>query len=277
MRRRPESGRRILATALAALLPVAVAVACESDTGGAGGAPTTTVDPGAGALEGTTFTSTSVTEDGAARPLASSAPITITFDQGVLRWRAGCNSFGGPAVVDGDRLRLGDEVGGTAMGCAPALQAQDDWLVGFLRDGPTWTVAGDELTLTSGGTTIRLTSSGSASAVPLIGTAWTLETISDGRTASSVPEGVAATLSFSADGTVTGTGTCNGYSATSTVSGDSITFVPGPTTLIGCSPAETVVEQAVQTTLVGTVRYAIDHDRLTLERPDGSSLTYRAG
>jgi heat shock protein HslJ len=169
-------------------------------------------------------------------------------------------------------------MGGTEMGCPGGRLEQDDWLIGLLTSGPTWQLDGDGMLLTAGATTVRLVDE--EVAVPdatLVDTRWTLETIIDGETASSVPTGVTATLTFDEQGGVVGTGTCNGFGGTYTATAGTLTFVPGPTTLIGCPGGQAEVENAVAATLSGVTTYTIDGDRLTVTVDDtGRGLVYRA-
>jgi heat shock protein HslJ len=227
-------------------------------------------------LDGRAFVSREVLEDGTPRPLAAGTEIQIDFDGDTVRWRAGCNSFGGPFDVAGGRLVL-EEMGGTAMGCDQPRMDQDEWLSAFLRSEPAITLDGDDLTLTGSAIEIRFLDEDSVTTdTELVGTTWTLDTIVDGETASSVPAGVTATLVLAADGTATGSGTCNGYGAEYSIEGGTITFVPGPTTLIACPAPQGEVENAVSATLSGDVAWAIEGDQLTLEGPDGHGLVYRA-
>jgi heat shock protein HslJ len=111
-------------------------------------------------LLGRTFTSTAVTEDGEPRPLVPGTRIEVSFavreEHWPIGWKAGCNSlFGTDAEITADRLVV-REIGGTLVGCRNDLQAQEDWLSGFLESAPEWRLSGDHLTLTSGRTVIEL-------------------------------------------------------------------------------------------------------------------------
>lgn len=105
------------------------------------------------------FLSVSVTEGDGPRQLATDDPIRLAFeerdDRDVVRWRAGCNTYGGTVNVTAERLLLG-EISGTQVGCRDELHEQDEWLVGFFAADPRWRLGDDMLTLTSGEAVIEL-------------------------------------------------------------------------------------------------------------------------
>lgn len=137
--------------ALAAALSLLTLIACGSDGDEAEQAPAD--------LWGRTFISTVVTEDGEPRPLVPDTRIRVTFEEreerGVVRWEAGCNTFGGEVEIGAERLLVG-EITGTEIGCPDELHEQDNWLGGFLGSDPRWRSSDDRLTLTSGDTVIEL-------------------------------------------------------------------------------------------------------------------------
>ncbi len=224
-------------------------------------------------LDGRSFLSVAVTEDGAPRPLAPDTRIRLNFDGTNLGASAGCNQIGGTYELDGDRIVY---TGGamTEMGCDPPRHAQDDWLVAFLGSGPTYALNGHDLVLTSGTTVVTLLDEEAADPDrPLVGTTWTLTTIFSGGpdgAAVSIPEGVVATLTFNEDGTVDVHPGCNQGSGTYTVDGDTITFGDIAMTAMGCDDARGQVEADVVTVLgAATVQFAIDGAGLTLETEEG--------
>jgi heat shock protein HslJ len=120
-------------------------------------APPPTPDPGA-PLWGNEFLATRVTEQGRARPLVAGTELVVSFEQRdrVVAWRAGCNRMGAPVTVSPERLDVAEEVGGTAVGCDPERQAQDEWLTGFFRGDPWWELRGEVLLLQHGDTFFEL-------------------------------------------------------------------------------------------------------------------------
>jgi heat shock protein HslJ len=114
-----------------------------------------TAQPEQADLSGTSFVSTKVTESGEPRPLVADTRIEATFEQGAVRWEAGCNSFGADVEITADHLLL-TEIVATEAGCAGELQQQDSWLMVFFQADPRWELWGDRLTLSSGATIIEL-------------------------------------------------------------------------------------------------------------------------
>jgi heat shock protein HslJ len=227
-------------------------------------------------LDGRTFLSVAVTEDGEPRPLVADTRIRLNFEGNNLGASAGCNSMGFTYNLDGDRIvASGGQM--TEMGCDPARHAQDDWLSGLLGAGPTFTLNGHDLVLTSGTTVLTLLDEEAADPDrELTGTSWLLTTIfspgPDGA-AMSIPEGVVATLLFNDDGTVDVQPGCNQGGGTYTVEADAITFGDIALTRMACQNAQGQVEADVLTVLgAETVQYTIDAGTLTLQTPDGGLM-----
>ena len=103
-------------------------------------------------LVGKTFESTSVT----GHELVPDSVVTLEFIDGRISANAGCNTQNGDAdVVDGV-LEVG-QLASTMMACEDPLMTQEQWLSGFLEDGPEVALDGTTLTLTSGDVVLELT------------------------------------------------------------------------------------------------------------------------
>jgi heat shock protein HslJ len=227
------------------------------------------------ALDGRTFLSQSVTEDGAPRPLAGPEPITLTFDGDRLGAQPGCNSLGGTYTLDVDRLEVAD-LAMTEMACMDtALMDQDQWFAEILLAEPTLALAGDTLTMTSGSTILVFVDRETADpARPLEGTAWVLDTIVEGETASSVPAGVTADLTI-AEGRLAAALGCNRGTAPVEVGDTTLEIGPMAATFMACPDAETSVETAMLATLEGQVDFEIDGPVLRIRNGD-RGLDFRA-
>ena len=237
-------------------------------------------NPAGGEPWGRTFLSTSVTENGAPKPLVAGTRITLNFvaDGHRLGAQAGCNQMSGPASFESGRLVVGD-MATTEMGCDAPRHAQDEWLARFLTSRPQWSRSGSTLTLDNATTRIVLEDREAADPDrPLRGTKWVVDTIVDRDSASSVPAGVEAYLIFEDGNRFGGNGGCNSMGGNSVVHEDTstITFSEVISTTMGCSDDRTRVERAVLETLHGDVAYRIDADVLRLDRPDGPGLRLRA-
>jgi heat shock protein HslJ len=218
-------------------------------------------------LTGRTFLSQSVALAGANFPLVANTRIRLAFDNGNgFSANAGCNTIGGHYAIDGDRLVFSD-LATTEIGCQPALAGQDNWLAAILGAAPTFTLAGDALTLTSGDTTIDLVDREVAEPdQALVGPSWNLTTLVNGEVASSVPVGISAAISFSDDSTFTFNDGCNSGGGKYVVDGDQISFSEVITTDMACGGAAGQVAQAVSAVIGshGAIHFEIDASSLTL-------------
>jgi heat shock protein HslJ len=231
---------------------------------------------GGSALQGKSYLSTAVTEDGKPRQLAPNTRIQLQFmADGRLTANAGCNSMGADKVsTSGGKLGVKD-LAITDMGCDAPRHAQDDWFSKLLTSGPTWKLTGDKLELTSGTTVISLVDR--ETAVPdlaLDGTKWTLETVINGATASHSAGAEQAHLTISGE-RVTGSTGCNDFQGVVAHTGNKLTF--GELAITNPHPCPTTadaVQKSVLATLNGEVTYTIDANRLQLRRPDGNGLDF---
>lgn len=218
---------------------------------------------------------TAVTDGGKPHAVVKGSEIRLTFEGGTLGLRAGCNLMGGEYELVGDQLTIGP-IGGTDMGCPPALMDQDAWLAGLFADPVT--VGEDPLTITSGDVVLTLADRESVSPDrPLEGTRWVLDGIIDGESVSSVPAGPEVVLTVAA-GAAGITGLCNGWGAEVEVAPDeeSVTWTPGMRTLMACEdPARQQLDTTVSGLLTGPTAYAIEERTLTLTQGD-RGLVFRA-
>jgi heat shock protein HslJ len=223
-------------------------------------------------LDGRTFLSTAVTENGAARPLVEGTRIRIAFHEGRLNADAGCNQLTGPYTVDGTTLVV-DELAMTEMACQPAERMdQDTWLAAVLAGRPTINVSGDTLVLTSGSREVTMLDREVADPDrALAGPRWRVESLIAGDAVSSTPGDAEAYFTFSTDGRISGSTGCNQFGGTYTATAGSITFSQIAMTKKACYGGANVLEMAVTVVFDGRpVPYRIDADRLTLTYASGS-------
>lgn len=97
-----------------------------------------------GQLNGRSFVSTTVTGHD---PVADSS-ISLSFEDGRLAARPGCNNYSGPAAVTDGTLAWSGPAISTRMACSEELMAQDDWFNQLLTDGAALSVGENSLTLT---------------------------------------------------------------------------------------------------------------------------------
>lgn len=103
-------------------------------------------------LEGTSFVATSVT----GRELVEDTELTVSFADGRLVVRAGCNTMSGPYEVEDSTLRWTGPAASTMIACPGPLAEQDQWLAEFFTNGAEASVDENGLTLTGGEVTIEL-------------------------------------------------------------------------------------------------------------------------
>ncbi len=249
---------------LAGVICLGFLAACGDDDDGAGGSPPD--------IDGREF----VSEEVQGHELVPDSQIRIAFQDEALSANAGCNTMNGGYAFDGSTLEV-EMLATTEMACEEPLMAQDQFVSELLMGGPTVTLDGDTLTITSGDTVVTMLDREVAEPdLPLEDTAWTLDAIIANEAVSGVPEGVESTLVIGADGSAAVNTGCNSGSTSVTVGDGTLTFDPMAVTLMLCEGDGGSVEQAVLATLAGEVTYSIERDVLSIRAADGSGLDYRA-
>jgi len=249
--------------------------ASASASGKSGSASSSAAGSGAAGtaadLTGKTLVAKEVTGSYAIVP---GSTISLTFQNGSLAARAGCNNMFGQYTVSGNVLNA-PQLASTMMACDEALMNQDTWLAAFLASSPTWTYSGGTLTLTNGTDTIVLTEAPTGAAV-LEDTGWKLVGLisQSGSTVSAVDPSVTAWLRF-ANGEVLVNAACNSGSGTAKITDTTITFGPIAMTMRACVGPTQDVEQAMNAVLQGATTYTVKDDRsgtlLTIMAADGKT------
>ncbi|MEU3890600.1 META domain-containing protein [Streptomyces sp. NPDC029041] len=251
--------QRMTLTAAAMLVPLLAA--CGGEKAGSGSDSVGTGKP----ITGVRWNVDSVTADGRTQKAPAGAHVTI--HKGRAEGSLGCNHFSAEATVDGDRVRLG-RTRATEMACEGTPAAFETTLARTFSDQElTAKTHDDRLTLTTGeGDTVRLTKAEDA---PLAGTTWTVTTPdADGR----------AHLTFDEKkGTVSGRLGCNKVNAEATVRDGHITLGPPATTRMMCEDSLMDVEKKLLRLFDGQLKYAVDHQTLTLTSENGTSVRAVAG
>ncbi|MDP3891264.1 META domain-containing protein, partial [Nocardioides sp.] len=221
------------------------------------------------ALEGRTFLTRTVTQDGQLRPLADGSELRLTFTGGQLRMNAGCNHLSGDYELDEDGVLVVGPIGGTEMGCPAGLMEQDLWLAELFTEPVDVGLAEETLSLTSGGTVLTLTDRRVASPdAPLVGTRWRLTTLVDGETAGSVREEIPARIELTEDGRLLlQTGCNNGQGSVEVdAAAGTLTIDLKQITRAACEGDVADVERAMLAVLDGEVEYAVEEQALTLSK-----------
>ena len=103
-------------------------------------------------LVGRTFVSTEMRR----RAPVPGSTVRITFRDGGLAAKAGCNTLFGSATWTGGVLAA-PMLASTMMACSPELMDQDTWLAELLQSGPSLALDATTLTLGGGGYGLVLT------------------------------------------------------------------------------------------------------------------------
>jgi len=107
--------------------------------------------------------------------------------------------------------------------------------------------------------------------IPLPGTSWVLEEVGGVP----VVQRGRATLSFAESGRASGNGSCNRFSGTATIAGDSLSFGPLLSTKMACvEDALTNQETRYLASLGSARRYAIAGDTLRIYVAGGGELRF---
>jgi heat shock protein HslJ len=89
---------------------------------------------------------TAVNDVGAPSPVVAGSTVALTFEGTSLRATTGCNTLTGTVSVVDSSLVV-DGLGGTEMGCEPALMRQEAWVAEMLQARPRLELSGPMLSL----------------------------------------------------------------------------------------------------------------------------------
>jgi heat shock protein HslJ len=197
------------------------------------------------------------------------AGITFIVDaSGSVGGSGGCNEYHSTATVDGDAITLAP-IAATLMACAASdVMTREQQYFSLLQGAATWAIDAGSLTITtsSGETLVYGAPAG-------LSGSWALSAI-DG---SPIPGGVVATADF-ADGTVSGSGGCNRYSAPYTVDGGKLTVGPVMATRRACSDAAMTVENEFLARLGTAASWEMNAGQLVISAATpGQDLTFTSG
>ena len=206
-------------------------------------------------------------------PTVDGHRITMNLsDGGTIGGVAACNSYGGTYVADDEDLIIGRELASTAMGCEPRVMDSETAFLSVLRESLTYTVTGDELTITHSRGDLVFARVQPVPAAALLDTPWQLETVIIGDTATSVQG--EATLLLGVDGSVRGSTGCRTFTGEHIIDADTVLFTTF--SMAGNCPAALADQDGVIVNVLGDgFTVSIDGDRLTLTSRGGEGLVYR--
>jgi heat shock protein HslJ len=241
-----------------------LAVLLLAGCGGSGGSP---ADDVVGEWE-----LVSATASGAPLTQPSGAAATLSLDGTQARGTSFCNHYMTGYSIDGDTIRF-EGLGGTDMGCDPAVMAAESDFLTALGAADTVALDGTDLLLTGPDVELRFRPVPEIPTSQLAGTEWVLETLLDGEVASSTTG--RSVLRLAHDGTFTGTTACHMLTGRWQPTGDELRFPEFTAEETGC-PAEAGAQDAHElAVLEGGFQLAVEEDRLTALDADGRGLVYR--
>lgn len=204
------------------------------------------------------------------RSLVEGATATLGFEDGRASGTDGCNRYSTAYTADGNKLKFDAAGAATMMACAPEVMEQAGAFASSLGQTISHRIEAGQLQLL--GPDGAVLASFAPQSLALAGTSWRVAGYNNGRQAVvSVLADTQLSLSFAADGRVSGSAGCNTFMGTYTVSGSSLKLGPAATTRKLC-PHPGVMEQEQQflkaLESVATIRQ--EGDRAELRTGDGA-------
>jgi putative lipoprotein len=191
--------------------------------------------------------------------IAGSEPVIAFSTDGRISGTTGCNRFFGSYEQAGDALTFSG-TGMTKMACmAEGVMAQETKFASILSGAASFTIDGLGNLVLTGADGVGFVARPVKEAVPgdpavLQGAAWVVEDINRGG----VMDNSRLTLTFGADGRVSGSGGCNSFSGTYSADGSSVTLGPLAMTRRAClGEALNAQETRYTQALTGTLHWAI--------------------
>lgn len=205
------------------------------------------------------------------RTLVPGSSVTLQFAGDRLSGSDGCNRYSGSFTSRGATLEVSPNLASTQMACAPDVTAQARAYVAALTGAKSYRIDGERLELLSADGKVSATFS--AQSRSLAGTSWDATGINNGRQAvSSLAKDSSVTMTFGADGVVSGSAGCNRYTAPYTADGASLSIGQAAVTRMMCAKPAGVMEQEQQflraLATVATARF--EGNRLELRTAEGA-------
>ena len=200
----------------------------------------------------------------------SSISAEFTSD-GKVSGSSGCNQYSSTYTVTGSTIKIASPMAATLMACSQELMDQESAYLQALGEAKTFSVAGDQLTLSGADNKSLLVYKSQSQG--LSGTSWEVIGYNNGKQAvTSVLLGSTITLAFGSDGTLSGNSGCNSYNGTFTVTDDQITIGPLASTRMACAdPAGVMEQESMYLAALGSAAtYQIKDTGLELRTKDGA-------
>jgi heat shock protein HslJ len=185
---------------------------------------------------------------------------------------AGCNGFNSTYAVDGSALSFA-AIASTRRACVDAaLTAQENAYLSALRDAQAFVLEDRRLTLEYGDGQ-RLVF---RRAPAVIGSEWRLVSYGAADAQTPVVEGSMVTLRLSAEGNAVGSGGCNMFTGSYTLSGSSLSIGDLARTLRAClDDAVMTQEDTVLAALGAATGYTVSERQLIISYGESEQLVYQ--
>ncbi len=173
--------------------------------------------------------------------LAGSTLTMIFGEDGSLSGSSGCNNYNGSYTLDGDKITIGP-LAATRMACSePAgVMEQEAQFWAALATAATYRIEGKRLALRTQDGALAVDAAipapaAAASENPIVNILWQWTTLTNQSTGeiTTVPHPEKYTVTFLADGTLTGQADCNSFSGTYTQE-NGLVITLGPSTMAYC-------------------------------------------
>jgi heat shock protein HslJ len=239
--------RRLLVT----MLTTVVLLGACAAAGGSGGT-----------IEGIRWVATSVVVDGSLQAVPAGASADATFTAGTVAGFSGCNTYSGPAAINGSKLTIGP-LASTMMACVDPAMSLESAYQKALGTVASYTATADKLSLfDKDGKEVVVYEPGPANAI--VGS-WTVSGYNNGQQAVVSPiAGTTLTATFGEDGALSGSSGCNTFNGTYTLDGDAIAIGPLATTMMACPDEIMAQEQAFLTALTSSAKVSVEAGRPVL-------------
>lgn len=208
--------------------------------------------------------------DGRLAPIADGMRASAVFADAGVSGSTGCNRFRATYEADDAALSIGPAAT-TMRACPPPADAVERAVLAALDATTGYAIAEGRLSLTDADGRVILVLE--PSTLELVGTEWSAIAINNGHQAVvSLIIGTQASLTFDAEGRVSGFGGCNRIFGAYEVDGDAIRIGPMASTRMLCAEPEGVGEQeaALLAALEAATSWTIRDGRLQLRDADGA-------
>jgi len=213
-------------------------------------------------------------------PPVAGTLVTLELAEGSISGSDGCNAFSGELVyaAEGTIEVAPPGFTQTLVGCPDDVQQQAGLVTTLLQDNPWYQIEGDRLTI--GDAADNTLVYGPQEDVSLVGTTWNVPMLytmlpDGGIQGDALIEGTEITLTFGADGVVSGSAGCNTFSGGYTIDGSTIAITtPLATTRMLCTDPPGIMEQEMTflDRLGAVTTWQIGMNGLTLTTDDGRTL-----